>query len=183
MPASVDPPVSGAAPERRGPQGTQIFSSDELDRILAAAAVSAPNDATASLRGASESVAGRAFPLQGERVVVGRADSCDLIINEPSISSEHARFTRDGDDWRVANLLSTNGTFVNGKRASSATLRHGDRVRIGRIEFIFELPHRRRATGGAQQGGRRRLLLLAGAGIVVLAALAGAAWTLGLLPG
>jgi pSer/pThr/pTyr-binding forkhead associated (FHA) protein len=67
------------------------------------------------------------------------------------------------------NTLSTNGTFVNGKRIHEATLRHGDRVRFGQVEFTFLTRER-----GA--GGMRRAWLALGA--VALAAAGVAAWWL-----
>lgn len=128
------------AKQRRGPQGTEIFSRDDIDRMIAEAASKSGLPAPVALRGASESVAGRVFALDKDRIVIGRAAHCDLTLDEPSVSKEHARLTRDADGaWHVANLLSTNGTFVNGKRASNTRLNPGDHLRIGRIDFVFEV--------------------------------------------
>lgn len=49
-------------------------------------------------------------------ILVGRAPHCDLILEHPSISKEHARFTRKGQELRLEDLGSTNGTFHNYKR-------------------------------------------------------------------
>lgn len=158
---------------RRGPQGTEIFSQAELDRLIAESVTEAGAQASVSLRGASESVAGRVVPLDKDRLLIGRANHCDLVINEPSISAEHARLTREADGWRIANLLSTNGTFVNGKRASRAVLQHGDHIRVGRIDFVFEAPEQKPAP--ESRGGR--LLWLAGL-LLLVAAVAAVGWTL-----
>ena len=76
-----------------------------------------------ALRGASESVAGRLFGLDQPRVLVGRSAHCDIVVNDPSISSEHARLASAPGGWVITNLLSTNGTFVNGKRATTVPLK------------------------------------------------------------
>lgn len=161
------------AGERKGPQGTQIFSQDALDRLIAASVTDAGARAAVSLRGASESVAGRVVALDQDRVLIGRAQHCDIVINEPSISAEHARLTREGGGWRIANLLSTNGTFVNGKRATRAVLQHGDHIRVGRIDFVFEAP----AQQPAPATDRRPLRLIAVL-LLLVAAIAALGWTL-----
>lgn len=161
------------AAERKGPQGTQIFSQDELDRLIAESVTDAGARTPVSLRGASESVAGRVVPLDKERLLIGRGTHCDIVINEPSISAEHARLTREADGWHLANLLSTNGTFVNGKRATRAVLQHGDHLRIGRIDFVFEAPEQQLPPAT----GRPPLHLMAGL-LLLAVTIAILAWTL-----
>ncbi len=122
-----------------GPQGTHVFSRDEVDQLVEEAGNTAGDpSAKAQLRGVSVEVKGREFPLGGARHVIGRASSCDIILSDSSVSSEHARINHDADGWRVVNLLSTNGTFINDKRISNEALHHGDRVRFGRVEFLFQ---------------------------------------------
>jgi len=64
-------------------------------------------------------------------VTVGRSGEVDLILVEGMVSRRHARFTLSGDQLRVEDLGSTNGTFVNGEKVSRAQLAEGDRVLIG----------------------------------------------------
>lgn len=163
------------AKQRRGPQGTEIFSRDDIDRMIAEAASQSGLPAPVALRGASESVAGRVFALEKDRIVVGRDAHCDLTLDEPSVSKEHARLTRDADGaWYVANLLSTNGTFVNGKRASHTRLQPGDHLRIGRIDFVFEVSGD--AAGPPQRTAGLRSAFGWGLGVVLLAATIALAW-------
>ncbi|MHA7835819.1 MAG: FHA domain-containing protein [Algiphilus sp.] len=108
--------------------------------MIAEAATRSGLPAPAALRGASESVAGRVFALDRSLMLIGRAPHCDLPLDEASVSREHARLTREDDGaWYVANLLSSNGTFVNGKRVSRSALQPGDHLRIGRIDFVSEM--------------------------------------------
>lgn len=154
--------------DREGPQGTRVFSQSEVDQLLADAAT--PNDAgkQPSLRGVTAPIAGQRFILSDYRLVLGRANSCDIVIEEPSVSSEHARISRDEEGWRVANLLSTNGTFVNDSRVRAARLRDGDRVRLGRVEMVFEYPGDSQAARTGEPGSGLAKWILVG---VVAAAL------------
>jgi hypothetical protein len=134
-----------------GPQGTHVFSRDDVDRLLQEAESTSSEASRFQLTGVSVEVKGRTFPLSGQRFVLGRGSDCDIVLSDSSVSSEHARLSLDGDGWRVVNLLSTNGTFINDKRVSSEALHHGDRLRLGRVEFIFQEPGR---TGSEEQAGQ-----------------------------
>ncbi len=85
---------------------------------------------------------GRRVPLRDAPVLVGRASEADLQFEEESVSRRHCRFEPVRDEagaerWRVVDLRSTNGTFVNDRSVTSATLQHGDRVQIGRTICKF----------------------------------------------
>lgn len=118
-----------------GPQGTQVFSRDEVDQLIAEASSEPASGSRAQLTGVSSGVSGETFALGATRMLVGRADNCDLRLEDASVSSEHARLVRDSAGWRVVNLLSTNGTFVNDRKISSSAVSNGDRIRFGRVEF------------------------------------------------
>ena len=65
-------------------------------------------------------------------VVVGRSPSSDIVIDEPYVSSTHARFTLQGPALVLEDLGSTNGTMVNGHLIDQpVTLRETDEVQIG----------------------------------------------------
>ena len=67
-------------------------------------------------------------------VVVGRLQSSDIVINEPFVSSTHARFTLQGPALVLEDLNSTNGTLVNGRAIiDPVTLRDGDEVQVGDV--------------------------------------------------
>ncbi|MFO0899424.1 MAG: EAL domain-containing protein [Pirellulales bacterium] len=68
---------------------------------------------------------------------IGRNDDCDLPIRSTRVSREHAKLIRTGDVYRVRDLDSTNGTFLNGQRIEEATLSDGDVVVLADIEFTF----------------------------------------------
>lgn len=68
--------------------------------------------------------------------VVGSHPECDLRVDRPTVSGRHCRLSRQGDGtFRLEDLGSTNGTFVNGRRiAAPVTVGPEDRVTLGRSE-------------------------------------------------
>jgi hypothetical protein len=81
--------------------------------------------------------AGELFQLKG-RAVVGTATDCDAIMKDASISGRHAEFMSTSQGFRVNDLGSTNGTYVNDKRVTNSDLIDNDNVRLGRVNFKFK---------------------------------------------
>ncbi len=78
-----------------------------------------------------------AFAIRQERVAVGRDANNDIRLPDAAVSPRHAVIiTRTGLST-VHDLNSGNGTWVNGKRVESQTLRHGDAVQFGRLAMQF----------------------------------------------
>jgi Inner membrane component of T3SS, cytoplasmic domain/Domain of unknown function (DUF1707) len=72
----------------------------------------------------------------GTVLTIGRAASSDLRLTDMTVSWRHAELRRTGDDWVLADLGSTNGTWANRWRVGSGSLvRAGDRVTFGQAEF------------------------------------------------
>jgi hypothetical protein len=68
--------------------------------------------------------------LTGE-LLLGRHHACDVVLDEPSVSRQHARLVfRDGS-WVLQDLESTNGTIVNGSLVGRCALRPGDQLVFG----------------------------------------------------
>lgn len=79
------------------------------------------------------------FPMAGGIMVIGRSSESDIVLrNDDFASGEHARITRHGGLMYVEDAKSTNGTYVNGRKAVGATpLRSGDRVKVGSTTFRY----------------------------------------------
>jgi pSer/pThr/pTyr-binding forkhead associated (FHA) protein len=73
----------------------------------------------------------------GQAVTIGRLPGNSLVIDGPIVSSRHARVVRDGDDFVVEDLKSTNGTFVNRHRVTRHRLRDGDVMVVGKHRLVF----------------------------------------------
>jgi pSer/pThr/pTyr-binding forkhead associated (FHA) protein len=97
---------------------------------------------------------GRGYALDdGRAVVVGRGEESEIAIEDDTVSASHARLELDATGQRVSvtDLGSSNGTFLNGSRVSSARAKAGDLLRFGTVEF-------RLAAGARAQPGRGWLL-------------------------
>lgn len=71
-------------------------------------------------------------------LIVGRHHSCDVVLDELSVSRRHARLVfRDGE-WVLQDLESTNGTLLNGLRIGRCAVRPGDRVALGEIHLRID---------------------------------------------
>lgn len=89
---------------------------------------------------------GQSFALGKAEQRVGRAEECDIRVDDPGVSRCHAVIRRVGGEVIVEDAGSTNGVVVNKARVNgSAGLRSGDRIRLGGIEFAF--------VGGAGEPG------------------------------
>jgi diguanylate cyclase (GGDEF)-like protein len=81
---------------------------------------------------------GRKYDLRTFPVVIGRATSADVQVDQESISRQHAELRSEGDQVILADLGSTNGTFVNDERVETPyMLKNGDLLKIGRTIFKF----------------------------------------------
>jgi pSer/pThr/pTyr-binding forkhead associated (FHA) protein len=79
---------------------------------------------------------GRVFAV-GDELSVGRAAGCDLRLDDPKVSRQHATLERVDSVLVVYDHSSLNGTWVNDARITcSAVLRSGDRLRIGGSVFV-----------------------------------------------
>ncbi len=82
--------------------------------------------------------AGEHFSPEGERTTVGRSPDNDIFLDDVTVSRKHAVLVQDGGEFRIEDLGSLNGTFVNRRRIDSATrLESGDEVQIGKYRLSF----------------------------------------------
>ena len=81
-----------------------------------------------------------------EQAVLGREPQCEVMVDGPSVSRRHAQITSRDGEWDIEDLGSSNGTFVNDQRITSAKLHNGDKVRLGSSELTFVVAEKRPAT-------------------------------------
>ena len=85
--------------------------------------------------------------LGGKRMVVGpagatlgRSRKCDIVVDDPNVSREHAEVRPRGGSWVLRDLGSTNGSSINGRRTDGAeVLKPGDEIELGTSTMTFEL--------------------------------------------
>lgn len=80
---------------------------------------------------------GRAFRMLSPTLTVGRLPECDLVLDDPGASRQHARIRRTEAGFVVTDLGSTNGTLVNGRPVQEQVLEDGDTVTIGETDLVF----------------------------------------------
>ena len=66
-------------------------------------------------------------------LTVGRAPPCELILDHPSVSRSHARFEADGETWRLVDLGSKNGSFIDGLPAEGRAVGRNSWLRFGDV--------------------------------------------------
>jgi pSer/pThr/pTyr-binding forkhead associated (FHA) protein len=127
-----------SATSERDPLAQHSLSPIELKQVLEAEGVGTPFVVLRDERGALG-----VFEIgrDGQTVTVGRRPDMDLAITwDDEVSGLHAELHRFGGEWTIADDgLSTNGTFLNGKRVTGRErLRDGDRIRLGRTTLAFK---------------------------------------------
>lgn len=132
---------------RRDLYGTRIVNRRKATAQAvagAAAATGEPKQGRSRQSGPSRLVVtegplrGTTVPLGTSAVLIGRAPSCTLVLDDDYSSSQHARVFHQDGQWFVEDLGSTNGTFVDNRRLNGAVqVQSGQPIRIG--QSVLEL--------------------------------------------
>lgn len=83
---------------------------------------------------------GEELPVPSPVVTLGRAAGCDVVVDDDSVSAQHARLEYDMGAWRITDLQSINGTAVEGTRLAPhvpTPLPYGATVRLGGVQLQF----------------------------------------------
>ena len=75
--------------------------------------------------------------LLGQVITIGRVPLNHVVIDNPTVSAQHAILARLGDSYRLKDLGSTNGTQINGVCITDAELNDGDKIRFGSVVAVF----------------------------------------------
>jgi pSer/pThr/pTyr-binding forkhead associated (FHA) protein len=75
--------------------------------------------------------------LLGDVITIGRVPLNHVVIDNPTVSAQHAILARLGDSYRLKDLGSTNGTQINGVCITDAELNDGDKIRFGSVVAVF----------------------------------------------
>ena len=85
--------------------------------------------------------AGSRFLLDTEVVSAGRHPDSEIFLDDVTVSRRHAEFRRTADGYRVADVGSLNGTYVNRDRIDEVALQGGDEVQIGKYRLVYFASH------------------------------------------
>jgi adenylate cyclase len=79
----------------------------------------------------------KVFYLAKDAVIIGKLPENDIELNDNTVSRQHCRLQRSGKGYKLSDMNSTNGCFVNGRRVQSKALEVGDKITIGRTILSF----------------------------------------------
>ena len=81
--------------------------------------------------------AGSRFLLDQSVTSAGRHPDSDIFLDEVTVSRRHAEFRRENGEFRLVDIGSLNGTYVNHKPVESVVLANGDEIQIGKFCLVF----------------------------------------------
>ncbi len=81
--------------------------------------------------------AGSRFLLDKDVVSAGRHPESEIFLDDVTVSRRHAEFRRGPEGYRVADVGSLNGTYVNRDRIDEVQLQGGDEVQIGKYRLVY----------------------------------------------
>jgi hypothetical protein len=117
---------SDGSPGRPEPQDTAVFVVPEVDSPMA------------TLREIRPDGSSRSFVVDGRPLTIGRAPDNGLVLADGRASRHHARLYGRRGALLIADLGSTNGSWVNDRRVDEMPLGEGDRIRIGDTVLVVE---------------------------------------------
>ncbi len=80
---------------------------------------------------------GESFPLDGQRLSIGRRPDSDVFLDDVTVSRDHALLVRRSGAWFLDDLGSLNGTYVNRRRIESHRLEDADELQVGKYKLTF----------------------------------------------
>ena len=147
--------LPGSWDETEGVDGTQLLQVSDLPNMsdaLQSAAAGVDSDMPHLVITTATGSQMVELSVDGDTSVweIGREPGCEILIDDASVSSKHAQLVFNKGRWRMVNMVSTNGIFVNGEKKLSAYLAEGDEVQLGAVNLMFRAGSS--ATAGATSG-------------------------------
>lgn len=98
-----------------------------------------PESVKATVRVVQGQAAGTELRLLKSITGVGRDEQNDVVIDDGRVSNFHMAIFHASGEFRIRDLGSTNGTFLNGSQVTEYALRHGDWIQVGGCVIRFEM--------------------------------------------
>jgi hypothetical protein len=121
-----------------GEPGTATYRIDETGELVAVDVgdVVAEEGAALVIRAGGGRV-GESFPLNSDRMTIGRRPDSDIFLDDVTVSRDHALLVRRSGDFYLDDLGSLNGTYVNRHRIESHRLEDGDELQVGKFKLTY----------------------------------------------
>jgi hypothetical protein len=132
-----NPEPAGVGPSESSTATYRIDETGELVPVELEDVVAQGRGAALVVRAGGGRV-GESFPLDGDRMTIGRRPDSDVFLDDVTVSRDHALIVRRGDDeYHLDDLGSLNGTYVNRRRIESHHLADGDELQVGKYKLTF----------------------------------------------
>ena len=82
-------------------------------------------------------IIGEKFFIKEDTFTIGRNPDSDILLDDITVSRQHAIIEKLGEEYLIKDLESLNGTYLNGKIIELSKLSNGDRIQIGKYLFLF----------------------------------------------
>ena len=139
----VTPPAGGEDDLDRGAGGEPYSEASGRTMVYSTAGrVAEPLEERARSRShtALLLIGGKRLVVGPAGATMGRSRQCDVMVDDPNVSREHAEIRPRGGSWVLTDLNSTNGSRLNGQRLDhSEVLKPGDEIELGTTVLTFEL--------------------------------------------
>lgn len=133
----LEPTQRATPPPPLEPQ--RVPEPQRVGKIDPTSIMGAPPPVTAWLVQKSSGRAGKQYSLAQARNTIGRdATRCDVVLDNDTVSAEHAAVLYENGQFVLCDLASTNGTFLNQRRIQRQSLWDGDVVRLGEVTLVFK---------------------------------------------
>ena len=126
-----------AAPESTGEPTTATYRIGETGEIEPVQIEEVVASGAGLVVRAGGGRVGETFPVEGERLSIGRRPDSEVFLDDVTVSRDHALLVRRGDDYWLDDCGSLNGTYVNRQRVDSQQLADGDELQIGKYKLSY----------------------------------------------
>ncbi len=129
--------------------GTQLQKAERVDDVTAAYepipldieevpdVTDLPEGSVAAFVVYSGPKKGTRIALGTEELTIGRDPSCDVFLDDVTVSRSHAKVSPNGEEFEVIDLGSMNGTYVNKSLTERTFLKDRDELQIGKFKLVF----------------------------------------------
>ena len=111
----------------------QSLDADNQNVVAQVLAATEPTALLLVLKGAGR---GNRFMVNKSGSTIGRATDSGIFLDDVTVSRKHATITFD-KEFTFSDSCSLNGSYLNNERASTATLKSGDEIQIGKFHLVF----------------------------------------------
>jgi len=126
-------------PAAEGESATATYRIDETGELVPVELGDVTARGPAFVIRAGGGRVGESFPVQGERMSIGRRPESEVFLDDVTVSRDHALLIHRAGDWYLDDCGSLNGTYVNRQRIESHHLQEGDEVQVGKYKLTFHL--------------------------------------------